>query len=63
MFRKIGIDYCESRRSNYPEIASPRTPLEPVYRETRSVHCPEGNRQLEQILRERFLEARRSLPN
>jgi hypothetical protein len=27
-------------RSNSPDIASPRTLLEPVYCETRSVHCP-----------------------
>jgi hypothetical protein len=47
---KLESTTVKSRRSNYPEIASPRTLLEPVYCETRSVHCPEGNRQLEQIL-------------
>jgi hypothetical protein len=39
-FRKIGTDYCESVDSILPILLPPRTLLEPVYCETRSVHSP-----------------------
>jgi hypothetical protein len=43
-------------RSNSPDMAFPRNLLEPVYCETRSVHCP-GKMTIGTILRERLLKA------